>query len=375
MTASRLITVAIHTYDKAVELRSILESEGISVTLQNVNLEHPVVSPGIRVRIHESDLTTALRIIENHEIFTDNDSDNELVVQPRILVPVDFGPHSITVVKIAAAIAARHRASITLLHAYIDPFVGDNLQLTDALSYDTNDAEERRSLTTAARQSMDELLKSIKVGMKQGSIAAVKLDTSIEEGVPEDVINSFAKSQKPILIVMGTRGADKKGKDIIGSVAAEVLDSCHRPVITIPDNIEPISISESPSKILFFCNGDQQDILAMDSFIKLLPETSAIVTLAILPPRRRLIDWHDKTTGIRLGEYFSNNYQSLSFECIPIETGKPIETQKELFESQKYDMIVVPNRKKKNILNRMFNPTLAHKLIFAADIPMLVIPI
>ena len=73
-SANRLITVAIHTYDKAVALRSLLESEGIKVTLQNVNLEQPTVSSGIRVRILESDLPLALRIIENHEIFIAQES-------------------------------------------------------------------------------------------------------------------------------------------------------------------------------------------------------------------------------------------------------------------------------------------------------------
>ncbi|MDE6368131.1 MAG: DUF2007 domain-containing protein, partial [Muribaculaceae bacterium] len=68
-SSSRLITVAIHTYDKAVALRSLLESEGIEVSLQNIHTEHPQVPTGIRVRIHESDLPLALRIIENREIF------------------------------------------------------------------------------------------------------------------------------------------------------------------------------------------------------------------------------------------------------------------------------------------------------------------
>ena len=40
----RLITVAIHTYDRAIELKNLLEKEGIEVLLQNVNLEHPTVS-------------------------------------------------------------------------------------------------------------------------------------------------------------------------------------------------------------------------------------------------------------------------------------------------------------------------------------------
>jgi nucleotide-binding universal stress UspA family protein len=39
-----------------------------------------------------------------------------------------------------------------------------------------------------------------------------------------------------------------------------------------------------------------------------------------------------------------------------------------------FDLIVVPN-KKKNLLSRVFNPGLAHRLLFHADIPMLVIPV
>ncbi len=34
----RLITVAIHTYERALELKALLESEGVKASLQNVNL-------------------------------------------------------------------------------------------------------------------------------------------------------------------------------------------------------------------------------------------------------------------------------------------------------------------------------------------------
>lgn len=69
MTPDRLITVAIHTYEKASALRNLLESEGVPAVLQNVNLTQPVVSSGVRVRIRETDLPLALRIIENSEVF------------------------------------------------------------------------------------------------------------------------------------------------------------------------------------------------------------------------------------------------------------------------------------------------------------------
>ena len=45
----RLITVAIHTYAKALILKSLLENEGIPVVINNVNLIQPVVSSGVRV--------------------------------------------------------------------------------------------------------------------------------------------------------------------------------------------------------------------------------------------------------------------------------------------------------------------------------------
>lgn len=70
MTPDRLITLAIHTYERALPVKSLLEREGIYVELNNVNLAAPVVSPGVRLRIKESDLPLALRIVENMDIFT-----------------------------------------------------------------------------------------------------------------------------------------------------------------------------------------------------------------------------------------------------------------------------------------------------------------
>ena len=64
----KLITIAIHTYEKAVILKTLLEKEGITAVLHNVNLIQPVVSSGVRVRIHEEDLPLALKIIESSSI-------------------------------------------------------------------------------------------------------------------------------------------------------------------------------------------------------------------------------------------------------------------------------------------------------------------
>ena len=63
-SGDKLITIAIHNYEKAVTLKTLLVHEGIETAVHNVNLIQPVISSGVRVRIHERDLPMALRIIE-----------------------------------------------------------------------------------------------------------------------------------------------------------------------------------------------------------------------------------------------------------------------------------------------------------------------
>ncbi|MDE5786191.1 MAG: universal stress protein, partial [Duncaniella sp.] len=239
MTDDRLITLAIHTFDRAQSLKAILEKEGIPVTLQNVNLQTPVVSSGVRVRIMETDLPLALRIIENLDIFACDSSVASDKISPTILVPVDFSSHSIIACDYAVHIAAAHNASILILHTYIDPtMMGTNIQLSDSLTFDSTAAENaiiEHEINAETKVVMDRFVKSLREKIKRGDIPAVKFRTEIREGVPEDVIGEMARECHPMLIVMGTRGAGKKERELVGSVTAEVLDTCRYPVFTVPE--------------------------------------------------------------------------------------------------------------------------------------------
>jgi len=148
----RYITVAIHTYEKAIALRSLLESEGISVELNNVNLEVPGFSSGVRVRIPEHDLPLALRIIENKELFAQ--PAGEQPVEHTYLVPVDFSEKSFKAAEVAAHLAAQKGARLKFLYSYIDPYVDGNVQLTDTLSYEIGERGAREALGANAESLM-----------------------------------------------------------------------------------------------------------------------------------------------------------------------------------------------------------------------------
>lgn len=378
MGSDRLITIAIHTYDKAHELKNILENEGIDVSLQNVNLSTPTVSAGIRVRINESDLPLALRVIENIEIFTIPSHKENIAGTSEILVPVDFSKSSIIAAKIAFYIAANHKAKVKLINTVADPiFVsGSSLQLTDAMSFDdTTEIEEEisvdRELRASSEKRMKKLEADLKLHIKDGIIPPVSFSSVITDGLPEEVINDYARDNNPMLIVMGTRGQSKENRALIGSVTAEVLDTCRTTIMTIPESLR-LKNPDDIREVFYFVSSKQQDILALDALYRLFPNHYLSVTLLSLPSKKSSTAASDSLT--QLLKYCKENYPAFAFKTASLSRFHEIEDFNGLDNRDKIDLIAVPTEKK-NIFTRLFNPTLAHKLLFHTDIPLLSIPV
>lgn len=371
----RLITLAIHTYERALAVKSMLEAEGIEVTLQNVNLEHPEVSSGVRVRISETDLPLALRIIENPEIFNLAHANDKAAddVSHTVIVPTNFSEYSFNAAMIATRIAARHKTELRFLHSYIDPHMAGNVQLSARLTYEIAETDTLENIINTATGAMTQFTGRLKDKMKGGELPIVKYSHTIVEGVPEDAIIEYAKDRAPYLVVMGTRCSDKKEKELIGSVTAEVLDECRFSVLTIPENLNP-NTEFKPQNILFFSNLDQEDILAMDALYRYFPDAQSTVTIIHIPVRRRFTDRTAGRSAIALSDYCKKTFNHYSFETVPVSPKTAIAELTRLQTEKKFDMLVVPNRRK-NALSRLFNPGLAHKILFQADIPMLVIPV
>ncbi len=366
----RFITVAIHTYEKALALRSLLESEGISVELNNVNLEVPGFSSGVRVRIPETDLPLALRIIENKELFLHPTGADAKV--HTVLVPVDLSENSFKAACVAANLAHTIKGKMVFLYSYIDPYIAGNVQFTDSFTYEVGETGAREQMVVNARKLLHNFYERVRNAMKKGHIPVVKAEQVVVEGVPEDAIVNYAKDKAPYIIVMGTRGADKKDRELIGSVTAEVLDEGRFTVLTVP---EPLEIEDlRPRNILFMGNLDQDDILAMDALYRLFGSESASVTIVHMPNRRRFTAASADKALRRLSDYCRENFSQYHFLSVPVSQSDVEKEFLALQEKNNYDLIVVPNRHR-NAFSRLFNPGLAHKILFHTDIPMLILPV
>ena len=377
----RLITVAIHTGDKALALKSLLESEGVHVTLQNVNLEQPVVSAGMRVRISEEDLPLALRIIENREFFLYPESNGEASSGGlAVLVPVDFSSHSERALTLAFDIAASHGASVIVLHSYMVPYANTPLQISDALTFDGLSGEDPVAQTESAAMiqseataMMEQLRRRLRESIKRGELPAVKFTTMVTEGVPEESIDRVVKEKNPWCLVMGTRAAHQKERELVGSVSAEVLDTCRIQAVTVPEGAS-LERMDQVRHVTLLSTFSQEDFLALDAIHRLLPPGQPVTVTVVSIPSRRFSRDTERTAAAALKDYCSSHYPNYTFELRTPDRSEILEEYTRIERLHHIDLMVVPNRKK-NIFARLFNPGIAHRVLFHFDIPMMVVPV
>lgn len=377
MENNRLITLAIHTFDKASQLKALLEREGIEATLQNVNLGSPVMSAGVRVRIAESDLPFALRIIENPEIFAEesNEVSDEPADSRAILVPVDFTDKSVAAARLALKIAAAGQARrVVLLHAFLVPHTNPLMNLGSSLNLDSPGGAEAEDvkisgvMARVARTEMRKLEQLLRAEIKAGALPAVRFSTVIVEGLPEEAIGQYIKEHHDVrMLLMGSRKVEKKALDLAGSVAAEVLGGCRIPAMTLPEDSALTELSQIRN-IALLSHLEQEDFLVLDAVDRMLPPDASLKVRIICMPNDRYSKSTNEAARRALMEYCSEHFPHHEFSMV--EHSKSAHT----LEIDGADMVVIPSRKK-NILARLFNPGAAHRLLFHADIPLYVVPV
>lgn len=131
----KLVTVAIHSYEKAHILKSILESEGIPAVIHGIKMIDPVIPGNVRVRINETDLSEALRIIEKVDFTSQADKELEREIRKEILVPVDFSEYSLAACEFGFRLAQDLDCKVKLLHAFLHLFTRVQYLLATLLPY------------------------------------------------------------------------------------------------------------------------------------------------------------------------------------------------------------------------------------------------
>jgi nucleotide-binding universal stress UspA family protein len=364
----KLVTLAIHTFEKAQILKTLLETEGIEVCLNNVNQIQPVVSAGVRVRIKESDLPHALRIIEDSKCLEEGeDLSEEGEKKVKVLIPIDFSDYSMKACDLGFNYASKMGAEVMLMHAYFSPYFPSAIPIGDTMAYQIDSEDEVEHLLDNVTDDMKKMCSKIDEKIEKGILPKVKYDYVLREGLPEEEILNYAKIYKPTLIIMGTRGKNQKDMDLIGSVTGEVIEANRAPVLAIPEQYPYANLNEMHD-VAFATSFNQRDLLAFDEFMSIVKDYDFNIHLFNISTS------HDEWNEIRLAgvnDYLHKQYPDAKITHTVLADGDLLLAVEKFVLENKIDMIALSTYRRR-ILARMFNPSIARRMLFHTDTALLV---
>ncbi|MCI1648492.1 MAG: universal stress protein [Bacteroides sp.] len=369
----KLVTLAILTYEKAQILKNVLDSEGIETFIHNVNQIQPVVSSGVRLRIKESDLPRALKVTESSVWLSEDvlgGKSPNIEKSNKILIPVDFSNYSMRACEFGFNFAQTVGAEVVLLHVYFTPVYATSLPYGDVFNYPLIDDSNVKDVIHKVHLDLNALSDKVKAKINLRELPNIKFTCVLREGIPEEEILRYAKENHPQIIVMGTRGKDQKDIDLIGSVTAEVIERTHVPVLAIPENTSFEQLAAA-KRFAFITNFDQRDLIAFDSFMASLKSFHFSVSLIHLSDTNMNDAWNEiKLGGIK--EYFQKQYPSLKIHYDIVRNDDFLNSLESYIKTNKIDVLALTSYKR-NLFSRLFNPSIARKMIFHSDTPLFVI--
>lgn len=265
----------------------------------------------------------------------------------RINVPVNFSEYSINAINYALALAQKLDVDITLLYC----------------KFDVEEDSEDNFSDEEILQHFNALLERFKPRTSEH----IRLHTRILHGYPEDVLVRLSEEEEPDAIVMGTKSKGETFKELLGSVTSDVIKNSKVPVLAVPaDSMIDV---EHINHILFVTDFGEQDYRSLHKLNKLITPFATKVHAVHFTVREP--DRWDKKRLEEMRLYSVETYRKyhIDFEFI---TGEEfIESLDAYIKSNKIDMIAM-TRHKRNMISKIFHPSITRKILFHTDVPLLV---
>jgi nucleotide-binding universal stress UspA family protein len=145
----------------------------------------------------------------------------------KILVPTDFSKPAMIAAEVAADIAKRGNAELTLLHV-VEEAVGNSLNVEGQVTADGR-WEERLFTMKLIEKAKKQLTKLVEDPKFDG----IKVKQELRIGSPYHGMNTIISEKKVDLVVMGTAGHSGLEQMIIGSNTEKIVRRSHCPVLTM----------------------------------------------------------------------------------------------------------------------------------------------
>ncbi|OPZ98265.1 MAG: Universal stress protein family protein [Bacteroidetes bacterium ADurb.Bin408] len=367
----KLITVTVENFSRAQLIKAKLESEGIECHLLNLNLVQASVSEGVRVMVKESDVKRAIKAYLVIKAQYKRDGSRKVKRSGhirKILVPVDFSDNAYRTACFAIEIAHIYNASVRFLHVYYSPAI-DMISTPDINLSQFNLDLVLDEIKNRAQNDMKLFLSKLSVYVAERSLMKAKITHRIMEGVASDAIFAASETYKPGLIIMGMHGQGNTPNSIIGSIVWKVIQKSRLPVLTIPES-SAFNYKSKSYNIMFTTDLDDVDQKTVRKLTVILSPFKNI-KIHCVHASDKAINAYQKAKMEELKTYLSGVISApMHFKFIEGKDYIPLFN--DYIKTNKIDLVCMSTRKR-NVIERFFSPSLAKKMLYHTNTPLLII--
>ena len=287
-------------------------------------------------------------------------------IEHHILVPVDFSVHSEKACKMAVNIAGQLHSKIILIHCYINPVI-HSIPFSDIYAYDSSLLAKMEYSEENANKEFQKFVSKISNEIGQDKWKSVSPEYIIKSGYPEEDILAFAQKYHSQLIVMGSGGINAP-YGTLGSIAADIMYNSTVPVMIVPEETPEETLSNF-SNVLYATNFDEKDFSVLDKLMMLLkPFKIKLKCVHVGQPHEN--DW-DMARLEGMKDVLHEKYSGFQFDCQLITGKDTLESLDKYIQQENVDIISLTTHKR-NMITRLFNPSLAKRMMFHTHTPLLI---
>lgn len=285
-----------------------------------------------------------------------------------ILVPVDYSEYSSLACRYAAKIARSSGNNICLFHAFYSPAF-DLIELTGGL-------QTQQQLRTDVTEKLIESETTEMLGFIEKlfnfpefkHIERNRVVHQIKAGLAKDEIISLADEIGAEMVVMGTRGADKKTSSILGSITEVCIRKLKIPVLAVPEDYHFIGESNL-RKIVYLTDFDESDFVSIKKLMRFTENFNMQIHCIHIGTRSD--KWELlKMQGLK--DYFQKAYNQQTVECHILENMPDLLQTLDKYVVDNDINIIALTHRKRSLMEKVFKPSLAKKVFYHTHIPLLV---
>ena len=265
----------------------------------------------------------------------------------QLLVPIDLGEESMSVLEYAINFAVVIDAGVTILHSYQpEPVVLDGMLVSEV-----GFVEEAESTFNDFFQQVESKFQKFEVPLKKKFMVGFAAESIVEE----------ADESRAYMILMATKGVNTF-KRIFGSISTEVMKKSEIPVLLIPPKFEFRLIK----KLIYaddFTENHDRGLAYLEHLLKDFLADLYCVHVSTSPDEKQ--SWSDLSK-------LESRFIGVHIEKIDVKDDSVMHGLMQEAEFEDIDLIIMPS-KKHGFVYDLFHKSVTREMVINSTRPILVI--